>query len=388
MTALGWPILLTLLLWWFGTGVILYLDSLRSNTYRLSMIGATIVFVFALYGLAQSSAELTASGACKAFGFGLAAWGWQLAGFYLGYITGPRRTACEPQMKGWRRFVEASRTSLYHEALAGASALLIAALIWNQPNQTGLWTFLLLWWMHVSAKLNIYFGVPNLSEDLLPQHLNYLLSFMRRRPMNLFFPVSVSVSTVLVVILAQRAMQPQATLYESASDAILATLMMLGIVEHWLLVTPLQIDAIWRWRAGADEASSKKAMTGVQKAQKRALVVTEAWRSSATGDESDYPDPRTLGLESWSPRLPSVCDAFGLRDVLDLAERGAFGGIECLKGVVRTKADWIRFEFVGEKSKIDTFAPDRRLEPLVVAMGRQVDYVRLQAAFDSCEASR
>ena len=51
--------------------------------------------------------------------------------------------------------------------------------------------------MHQSAKLNMFFGVPNLGEEMLPEHLRYLASFMTRRPMNMFFPVSVTVSTIV-----------------------------------------------------------------------------------------------------------------------------------------------------------------------------------------------
>jgi len=355
------------------------------------MIGATIAFALSLFGLAQTAADATAPGACKAFGFGLLAWGWQLVSFYMGYVTGPRRTACENNLRGWRRFVEAARTSLYHEVVAIASALVIAALTWGQPNQTALWTFLLLWWMHLSAKLNIFFGVPNLSGELLPQHLNYLLSFMRQRPMNLFFPVSVSLSTVLAVVLAQRAIAPQATPYEATTGAILATLTALAIAEHWLLVTPFQINAIWRWRASAAGSNVAQTIasdspTVLTRNVHVAAAPEQAGRTEDV-DDSDYPGPYASGLVSWSPRLPAVCDTLGLRKVIESTARGAFGGVECLKGVVRTKAHWIRFEMVGEESNIAAFAPERRLEPLVVAVGRQVDYARLQAAFDSCAAS-
>ena len=49
--------------------------------------------------------------------------------------------------------------------------------------------------------MNLYFGMPNLGEEMLPEHLRYLISYMRRKPMNLLFPFSVSLSTVVTVLL-------------------------------------------------------------------------------------------------------------------------------------------------------------------------------------------
>ena len=51
--------------------------------------------------------------------------------------------------------------------------------------------------MRLSANL----GVPNLAEELLPEHLHDLKSFLTRKPMNLLFPVSVTVSTLIAALL-------------------------------------------------------------------------------------------------------------------------------------------------------------------------------------------
>ena len=51
------PILFTLFVWWFSTGVILYLDGLPRADVRWSMAGATVVLAGALYGLRASSAR-------------------------------------------------------------------------------------------------------------------------------------------------------------------------------------------------------------------------------------------------------------------------------------------------------------------------------------------
>ncbi|KAF0125011.1 MAG: hypothetical protein FD148_2335, partial [Methylocystaceae bacterium] len=238
------PIVATLLLWWGSTGVLLYLDGLSRRTFVWSMACATALFALALWGIVATRSETTASSAYYAFLCGLIAWAWQLVSYYMGFITGPCKTACPPHLRGWRRFIEAVRTSLYHEIAIILCAVALVALTRNQPNQIGAWTFLILWWMHTSAKLNLYFGAPNLSEELLPEHLRYLATFMTRRPMNLFFPLSVSASTIVTVLIAQKALVAT-TAFELVGFTILATLMALAVAEHWFLVAPLRANALW-----------------------------------------------------------------------------------------------------------------------------------------------
>lgn len=246
MSAYATPILATLLLWWASTGVILYLDGLSRRTFVWSLVGATGLFAVALWGLSATATEASAASAYCAFSCGLMVWAWQLVTYYMGFITGPNLAPCPPHLSGWPRFVAAVRTSLHHEIAIIVCAIFLVALTWDQPNQIGLWTFLILWWMHSSAKLNLFFGAPNLSDELLPAHLRYLVTYMRRRPMNLFFPVSVTASTVVTVLIAQKA-SAAATPFEIVGYTILATLMVLAVAEHWFLVAPLHANALWSW---------------------------------------------------------------------------------------------------------------------------------------------
>lgn len=246
MAAYAAPIVATLLLWWASTGVILYLDGLSRRTFVWSMAGATGLFAVSLWGMSVTSAETSAASAYCAFSCGIMAWAWQLVSYYMGFITGPNHAPCPPHLTGWGRFVAAVRTSLYHEIAIIICAVALVLLTWGQSNQIGLWTFLVLWWMHTSAKLNLYFGAPNLSEELLPEHLRYLVTYMRRRPMNLFFPFSVTASTIITVLIAQKALAANAP-FELVGYTILATLMVLAVAEHWFLVAPLHANALWSW---------------------------------------------------------------------------------------------------------------------------------------------
>jgi putative photosynthetic complex assembly protein 2 len=247
LTAYGLPVLFTLFLWWFSTGLIVWLDSLPRRTFRWSLIGASVLGIAALYGLAATKSDTSVTGAYTAFTCGLLVWGWNEINFLMGMITGPRRTPAPSGCTGLKRLVHAIQVIAWHELAIAASAALIAALTWNGPNQIGTWTFLLLWAMRLSAKLNVFLGVPNLAEKFLPEHLHYLKSYFVKRPMNALFPVSVTGSTILTLLLALAALDPTSTPVEAAGFTFLATLAALALLEHWLLVLPLPADALWSW---------------------------------------------------------------------------------------------------------------------------------------------
>jgi putative photosynthetic complex assembly protein 2 len=63
-------------------------------------------------------------------------------------------------------------------------------------NRVGLCTYLILWVMRRSAKLNIFLGVRNLSETFLPGTLcaRYLPTYFQRKPINPLFPLVVTVA--------------------------------------------------------------------------------------------------------------------------------------------------------------------------------------------------
>ena len=277
MSAYATPFFATLLIWWASTGVILYLDGLPRHTFVWSLAGATALLLVALWGVAATRGETSAASAYCAFCCGLMVWAWQLVSYYMGFITGPNLSPCPTQLHGWRRFAAAVNTSLYHEITIVLCAMALVALTWDQPNRIGLWTYLVLWWMHTSAKLNLFFGAPNLSEEFLPEHLRYLVTYMRRRPMNLFFPVSVTASTVVTVTIAQQALAAT-TPFQLVGYAILATLMALAVLEHWFLVAPLQANALWSW--GVKDATASGGVNHPEVDAMRVSVI-EATRAAS-----------------------------------------------------------------------------------------------------------
>jgi putative photosynthetic complex assembly protein 2 len=292
----GWPILYALFVWWFSTGVIIYLDNLPSRTFRWSMLGATAILAWSLHGLAVSSADATPAGAYAAFTYGLLAWGWQEMSFFMGVVTGPRRQACAEGCSGWRHFGHAIQTCLYHELAIIVAAIAVVALTWGGANQVGLWTFMILWGMRQSAKLNVFLGVLNLNEQFLPPNLAFLKGFLNRKPMNLLFPVSVTVGTVIATILVQRAAAVDARPFAAIGFTFLSTMMILAIIEHWFLVLPLPFAALWNWGLASKTAHSAEAVP----------QPVMACRDHESVHSSGHPRGQPLPVAGWSaPRRTS-----------------------------------------------------------------------------------
>ena len=235
------------LLWWFSTGIIFYLNGRPVRTFRWSLSGATLVLLGAIYGLWYSASQVTVSSVWLAFTCGLLIWGWHTMSYYMGIVTGPRQDRCPEDCQGWRRFLFGVATSAYHELAILATAGLLLWLTWGQPNQFGLWTFLLLWTMHVSAKLNVFLGVRNLNVEFIPDRLSYLTSYFRERPMNLLFPFSVTAGTILSVWMLQQAGSNGMTTPAGTGWLLLTTLSALAVIEHWFMILPLRAEALWRW---------------------------------------------------------------------------------------------------------------------------------------------
>ena len=246
MLELTIPVVFAVFIWWFSTGLVLLLDGLPRTTFRWSILISSVLAATALYGLAQTSRQSSILNAYCAFTCALLVWGWHELTFLTGWLTGPRKQA-STFSGGWMRFTQATAVIIWHELAILTSGLLIIGLTWNAPNQIGLWTFLVLWSMRTSAKLNLYFGVRNLSEEFLPTHLSYMASYFRRLPMNAFFPISVVGAFVVLVWMTLRALHPNTPIAEVVGLVLVSTMLAMAILEHFLLVLPLPSTALWRW---------------------------------------------------------------------------------------------------------------------------------------------
>ena len=136
---------------------------------------------------------------------------------------------------------------IHHELAIAATAIVLAALTWGRPNQTAPLTFLLLFGLRLSAKFNLFLGVPNLSDEVFPAHLAYLKSYFRVRRMNALFPFSVLGGGALAIGAWAAAEAAPVDSGAAATATLIAGLAALGVVEHLFLVLPLKDSAMFRW---------------------------------------------------------------------------------------------------------------------------------------------
>ncbi|MCA3239527.1 MAG: putative photosynthetic complex assembly protein PuhE [Curvibacter sp.] len=245
VTEVLWACLFTALCWWFGTGLILWLDRRPPQSFRLSLACWTVLMVLSFAGVAWSMREVSVVRAYLAFGCVIVMWGWHELAFLTGWITGPRKTALTPGAAGWPRLLESIQVVLYHEL---ALILNFAVLWWmqsDQPNHVAICTYALLWCMRLSAKLNLFFGVPQTGAQYLPPHLTYLGSYFRRRRLTPWFVLSMSLAIGTWVWLVWLAGQGAVEI--TTGWVMLATLLGLAIVEHVIMIFPWPLERLWGW---------------------------------------------------------------------------------------------------------------------------------------------
>ena len=241
------PLLFALLMWFIGTAAVVWLDSRARETFRTSLMLAGLVAIGAMGLVWVRADDASVGGAYVGFGAAILIWGWHEMSFLMGEVAGPNRAECPPGAAGWTRFKAATATVIHHELAIAATAIALFALTLGQPNQAAPLTFLLLFALRLSAKFNLYLGVPNLSDEVFPAHLAYLKSYFRNRRMNALFPVSVAFGSGLAVWAWTVAEAAAVDSGAAATGTLIAGLAALGVVEHLFLVLPLKDAKMFRW---------------------------------------------------------------------------------------------------------------------------------------------
>ncbi len=286
MSNLALAALFAVFIWWFSTGIVLLLNRMSRSAVRWSLGLSTLLSAAALVALAHTAQQTTVASVYCAFTCALLVWGWNELTFLTGWITGPRTTAIAADLPEGQRFVQAVRAILWHELGILAVGLVMVAITWNAPNQIGTWTFMVLWAMRISAKLNLFFGVRNLSEQFLPPHLAYLESFFRRKPINLFFPFAVAAASIVLTLVVKRALDPSLDEAQATGLALVGSLLALAILEHWLLILPIDATALWRWAVKKPNVTRAAHTSNTGSSQPAG--------ASAPGSESNPPHEKLL----------------------------------------------------------------------------------------------
>ena len=253
------PLLFALLMWFIGTAAVVWLDSRPVATFRASLSLAGAAAIAAALWVWAEAGDQSVGGAYAGFAAAIVIWGWHEMSFLMGAVAGPNRLACPPGLSGPARFRAATATVIHHEVAIALTAALLVALTWGQPNQAAPLTFLLLFGLRLSAKFNLFLGVPNLSDEVFPAHLAYLKSYFRQRVINPLFPISVLLAVAVAIWAWRVAEAAPANSGASATATLLAGLTVLGLVEHLFLVLPLRDARLWRW-ASNDKAADAAAI--------------------------------------------------------------------------------------------------------------------------------
>jgi putative photosynthetic complex assembly protein 2 len=248
-----------LVLWWAATGVLLWrvhaADRGGPGAHVMSVILFLPLLVGGLIGAHGAAADPSPQGAYVGFLAALAIWAWIELAFLSGVITGPNTDPCPRSLRGWPRFRAAFLTIAWHEAALLVALGTLWAMTSGQPNSFAFWTFLLLFGARISAKLNLFLGVPRINTDFLPQPLAHLSGYFRQGPVSGFFPLSVTVLAATLGCFIER-LWSAATPGAVVGFTLLTALCALALLEHWFMVWRLRDDKLWRWAVPASSATT------------------------------------------------------------------------------------------------------------------------------------
>ncbi|MFK8082892.1 MAG: putative photosynthetic complex assembly protein PuhE [Granulosicoccus sp.] len=253
MSLLG-PILVVIVAWWLGTGLVLYLQ--QTIVRVRSPLIATLLTVSALSLVCM---QVSASGTQpwqSYLGF-LAAvflWGCIELSYYTGLIGGVHKRQCPDDCATGKRFRLALGASIWHEVSVLFTGGVVMTLFLNAENQVALFSFLVLWLMRWSAKLNLFFGVPNFNTDWFPKRLAYAHSYIRRAPVTVFFPISVLSAALVAFDLISRAMASD--YHQSLIFILPGVLLSLAILEHLFMALPIADSELWNRIFAREEIES------------------------------------------------------------------------------------------------------------------------------------
>ncbi|WP_094019430.1 putative photosynthetic complex assembly protein PuhE [Maliponia aquimaris] len=252
-------------LWWFSTGAILLVvrvaDRRGVRVARAVTLLALPLLVWGGWTYLKTLEVLSVGSAFLGFVAALAVWGWIELAFLTGVVTGPVTRPLPSDVSEGERFIRAWGTVAYHEMALLAAILVLGVVGWEAENPVGLWTFVVLYFARISAKLNLYLGVPRINTEFIPGALAHLPSHFRIRKLNWLFPFSVSALAFACACWLERLVAAE-TAGGQVGFALLAAITALALVEHWLMVLPLPDAKLWRWMLPAPQHTKSKTPEG------------------------------------------------------------------------------------------------------------------------------
>lgn len=252
-------VLFALFIWWFSTGAILMVvkraDRVGGTAHMNAVLLGLPVLGLSWFGFVQTVGQTDITSVYLAFLSALGIWGWFELAFLTGVLTGPNVRPLPEGVPEWERFIRAWGTVAYSEVALLGCLMAVLAIGWHAPNTFGMWTFIVLFAARISAKLNVYLGVPNINTEFLPRPVRHLASHFRVAKMNALFPLSITFLTFAVACWIERAVAADGGAF--VGFALLAALTALALLEHWAMVLPLQDAKLWRWMIARAEVGPR-----------------------------------------------------------------------------------------------------------------------------------
>jgi putative photosynthetic complex assembly protein 2 len=230
--------MMVLAFWWTATGI---LFALQRNvwTRSLALAGAAGALVASARLLSRSRDDLSAMGAIRAFFAGALAWSAIITLFFEGWVVGPAPESLGSATRGWAGALTAIAATWHWEALALLTIALVAYALRGAANRLALWTLLLFWVAHQSAKLNLFFGVVNSGSEIFPPYLTHLVRYFGPEKNSPLLPLTIVAYAAMAVWVL--------TPWNRCDDGgrmrrlVIAALAGLAAVEHGFLATRLPI---------------------------------------------------------------------------------------------------------------------------------------------------
>ena len=236
--------------WWFFTGILLWRVRVADNggpdQHLWSVILGMPMLGAGVWGADASVLDPSPQGIYVGFFSALLIWGWIELAFLSGVITGPNRQPCPPGVPLRERFMRSLGTVAWHELLLAGALVMLVAISHCAVNTFAMWTFAILFFARISAKLNLFFGVPYINTDLLPRPLRHLTSHFRRASATGVFPVSITLLSFASACWMERAVSAQ-TQAMTVGYSLLTALTLLALIEHWFMIVPFPDQKLWRW---------------------------------------------------------------------------------------------------------------------------------------------
>ena len=251
MSATLIPVLAAIFVWWFATGAIMlavrWADRQGgTSAHGMALLGGVPMLALGVAGVITSLGAEDLWGVYAGFLGALAIWGWIEMAFLTGIIAGPERRDCPPGLAGLARFGRAWNTVAHHEIALALGLLFIVVATSGGEGRVALWTYLVLFLARISAKLNLFFGVPRINMEFIPARLAHLKTYFRKGPVSLAFPVAITVLSFAVACFLERLIAAESPV-KVAEFTLLTALAALALLEHWLMVIPLPDAKLWRW---------------------------------------------------------------------------------------------------------------------------------------------